>query len=466
MTGKLTDSLGAPLTPPPTAPREKPCRLTNVDGSESSLATFYQTGRDLIDALECIFELHLAPTDSDDEMMSSDDRPADIEFLDETTMEDTIIHIRQYTAAASVLRDRLNQAVAVGTDVRRNDVSELAQGFDRIALGRFHDEPLPLSLDTRTSSDERNTSGLNEIGAVGDGIGKDNDERDTSDLNEIGAVGDEDEKLSPEEEEPRKQLRELDSRIEFRPNAKLAGLSAGGLLLLGAMKSPLALQALSKMLEDGRTALDGCDLAGEVETDDLDQAVRLCKQIQRAESIEANATIEVRWCDIQLYYEMRQRRGERRRNLSTDIEEITKRIHWSASQFKYHHGLGKKLSWVCGGHLGLAAFIPLDSTNRFGLGPIQMLHQMPEDEAKQLGALMRDDPWAETMCCLGREVMDYIMHGEDVSASVEDLLSSEHDFNGMTLQDLEALATNHGGMRKCSDEDGQPDVHRCAAPWE
>lgn len=79
----------------------------------------------------------------------------------------------------------------------------------------------------------------------------------------------------------------------------------------------------------------------------------------------------MRWmCEVALYREV-----ESAASTDPTIEHRISEKH-NLYRFRYHYNLGKRYSMVTGGHGGMPALLPLDSTNTLGITPHKDVQSM------------------------------------------------------------------------------------------
>lgn len=247
----------------------------------------------------------------------------------------------------------------------------------------------------------------------------------------------------------RKALLELDSRIVLPPARRVSELLPGTRYLLGTMRSPLALGPISKMIigttcqattpprmipstSPAEGSQDGLE-------DEWRRTVAICSNIDVNESkLTAILMLRCYW-EVELFLEVEHvKKNWRRRSETHDVERIAKRCGWTKQKFFYHYSQGRTVLTMCGRHRGLCPFVVLESPNDFGIAARSTIQKLVIAEAKKLGQLM-DDKWARSMCTLGSEVVETVIHGREPSENMKALTRSELDFATMSSTELQGL---------------------------
>lgn len=454
---EVTDLTLDPLTPPPTSARRQTARLNLSDANlrgpgtpgspcagraptepadprggaitltladlKSRVEAYEGAGEELISRLETIFD------DMEIDMTLEEPIRAATTLggLKGPDLEDLTTLTRQYAAS---IRDLATQVESCkGPTVEEDGVQQIVQALDKATIERADATQLALPAAE----------------ALNDKINENDDDGELGALNQTQGF----ERAAPPpspspEDECRSKLHELDDRIEIPTDAKLTELEPQTLLLLAAMRSPMALVQLQKLLQEGCATAGGNDTAGEDEATNEDKnlgrLVGICRKIQSTEHQSALACLKLRYYDVQLYLEMERRRAGKVRSSTEDVKEIVKLCDWTQSQFSYHQGLGKTIYNVCNGHIGLAALIPLESSHPFNIAPKKTLHHMTDAQAAALGSIMTD-AWASVMCTVGEEIIQAAILNDfnRLMWDVSNLLSTEWDFAILSADHLQQL---------------------------
>lgn len=235
----------------------------------------------------------------------------------------------------------------------------------------------------------------------------------------------------------------MDARMTLPEEWKLAPLSRQGLIFFTAMRSRRGLTQLIKLAKIARTEQrpSGAALVlpiGDVEgagnddetiagTDDgtIDEndagtdsgtdggmasvvdMVELAQSIRRLEDQELVSSLITRLYEISLFQAMELDRSEDPVRAAEDFSSMMQSSGCDNDMVKYHTLMGKKSFLLCGGHIGLAALMPLSAH-----GELDHRQELGLEEATAIGALFHDD-WARKMCSLGQD-LSYILKDNEM----------------------------------------------------
>ncbi|KAH8736106.1 hypothetical protein BGZ61DRAFT_527094 [Ilyonectria robusta] len=238
----------------------------------------------------------------------------------------------------------------------------------------------------------------------------------------------------------------MDARMTLPEEWKLAPLSRQGLTFFATMRSRRGLTQLIKLAKIARTeqrpsgaalvlpigdvegagkddeTIAGTDDETIVGTDDgtIDEndagtdagtdagmasmvcMVELAQSIRRLEDQELVSSLITRLYEISLFQAMELDRSEDPVRAAEDFSSMMESSGCDNDMVKYHTLMGKKSFLLCGGHIGLAALMPLSAH-----GELDHRQELGLEEATAIGALFHDD-WARKMCSLGQD-LSYIL---------------------------------------------------------
>lgn len=411
---------GQPLTPPSTAVKPRATRPTTEPSppaqeiSAELLESYEANGRELVKELEKVKE-----GISDDQQPSVlDGIPRQLGDLDDQTVKDLRIRVRQFKQVASSLAPQLKMHHATTNAGDQANLGDLTRDVGFMDLGHDGDRTSSRSPSPTASQNMQPHHNRGSESPTPEAL-----------------------PINPEEQAARAEVIELDSRITLPQDAQVTGLCNEARYLLAAMRSPLALEQLAELLNEEPYVLGNDESLGE-DGNDLDSRIILiCRKIQVAERDIQRARFHFQYFNLQLYLTMKQRqiRNQQTRNHPDDIKKVADLCHWSPRQLRYHLDLGKKLHLLSGGHNYLFAIIPFTSNNHFEVGPTNMISQMTDDQASKVGLCMRDT-WGRLMCALGRQVKSLVVFGfskEHIDPRCMDLLRPDRDFRTVTASEIQ-----------------------------
>lgn len=126
-----------------------------------------------------------------------------------------------------------------------------------------------------------------------------------------------------------------------------------------------------------------------------------------------------------------------------DLSRVASLLGWDKKKLHHHKSMGQKTMWICGGHSGLAAMLPLTSDGLFGVTPRDSIRSIKRADAKAIGRLMQDS-WARKACTLGQGLELALTAKPMVDGKLDGLARLEVDWANMDRERLTGLLDGWG----------------------
>lgn len=134
--------------------------------------------------------------------------------------------------------------------------------------------------------------------------------------------------------------------------------------------------------------------------------VELAQSIRRLEDQELVSSLITRFYEISLFQAMELDRSANPVRAAEDFSSMMESSGCDNDMVKHHTLMGQKSFLLCGGHIGLAALMPLSAH-----GELDHRQELGLEEATAIGALFHDN-WTRKMCSLGQD-LSYILKNNE-----------------------------------------------------
>lgn len=156
--------------------------------------------------------------------------------------------------------------------------------------------------------------------------------------------------------------------------------------------------------------------------------VDLAWSIQRLEDQELVSSLITRFYEMSLFQAMELDRSADPVRAAEDFSSMREDSGCDNDMVKHHTLMGKKTFLLCGGHIGLAALMPLNAH-----GELDHRQELGLEEAMAIGALFHDD-WTRKMCSLGQD-LSYILKDNETRELPLDRVASDMQWAVMSEWD-------------------------------